>query len=256
MKLLLLLLVFIVASRTVLQNSFCSPAQNVIVPYQNNPNPLVSYFLTDICLTFENSTAFALSLSGYAVKQAAVYAAGTAICRGTYLWANPQLVVFAYPPILPFPASTCAEPSSAYPLCPWSCESFGGPYLPFFNNITAPSILTIAPDPNYPAQNWGGLYVEVPLICNDTTCGTADDLVPNLQANVSYTVRRLLSLRNSSCSTARGRALGAASGVDSFFRFCCDQHNATLCLSEWEICSRSKGCVKEGAATNKPPPLS
>ena len=97
--LLFALLLFLACSlvapaEAVLENSFCVSLANVTIP--NDPIPSVVYTLENLCLTFENSTSFALSTRGFAQFNNMWFATETAICRGTYAFGSPQYIEFSY----------------------------------------------------------------------------------------------------------------------------------------------------------------
>lgn len=190
MKLLLLLL-FVCSALAVLENSFCADAQNMLIP--NDPFANVNFYLAGhnaICLTFVNRTSFVLTVKGYATKESFNVSIGPAQCQGTYMWAAAQKVVFDFPALSPAPFCTEHIIEPDYQFCSWVCGAFAGNYIPFFDNIPAPSIITIEPDTSSPPVNWGALTYPVPLYCNDTTCGSATGLVPNLNpTSANFTVR-------------------------------------------------------------------
>lgn len=191
MRSLLALLLLIGAASSVLENSFCdSVLHNVNLP---GPNPGLgySYWLSSICLTFDTPTNFTLSLSG-TVKYTSLGYLVTAFCKGNYYWAAPDLVVMAYESEAP---SYCSQSVSSPGFCPWVCPQFGGSFVPYFDEIAAPTEMTL----NNPSSsvNWGSLPQSITLVCNTTSCGSAANLVPNLQQNASYMVRRYPSCKAS-----------------------------------------------------------
>jgi hypothetical protein len=180
------------AASAQLQNSFCASLTNP-VPLTPSAPSTTYYGLTSLCATFQNSTYALFSLSGYVKDPTYGYYATSAACGATYLFAPPDLIELSSP--------SCSQtPSSKPGFCSWECNALMGTYVPFFDNIAAPKILTINPLVTQEAAlQWAGLPYPLELVCNTTGCGSATGLVPNLQENVSYTVRRFRRSRDCAC---------------------------------------------------------
>lgn len=182
--LLILLALLVPRSAAVLQNSFCSqPLNGLPLPAPSNLSPYFSYSLSSLCLTWTTSSNYTISLAGL-VYQNNLPLAISAQCNGVYYWANPQDIIFALPSNAP---SYCTQ-TSGPGYCNWACEQFAGTYIPFFDSVSAPMQLVI--NPSTAGINWGSIVQPIPLFCNTSSCGSATGLVPNLQQNVTYTVRR------------------------------------------------------------------
>lgn len=192
MRVLLALLLLASFASATLSNSFCTAVANVTLP--NDPFPDATMLLSSVCVTYINSTNFALSLSGWSLYKDIQLSAATSVCQGFYGFAQPQLITFAYD------LSTrnyCSQPSSVtFGFCNWACAAFAGTYVPFFDNITTPMIMEITPGPaeGAPVYSWGNLDYNLKLACNNTSCGTASNVVPPapLPPNPVFNVRRFL----------------------------------------------------------------
>ena len=195
---LLLALLAAAPSSAVLTNKFCASLRNVTLP--GDPFLDAQMALSSLCLDFVDSDSFNIELEGFVHYKGVTYAALPATCNGTYAWADPQYITFAYD----LSYSFCAQSgASVFGFCNWGCIAFAGTYIPMFqSNLTAPTQLTITPLP--PSQstiyNWGGLPANMPLTCNTTDCGSALGLVPAFAegGNVTYTVCRLLRCEEAS----------------------------------------------------------
>jgi hypothetical protein len=192
LTLLLFLLLTAAASpcNAVLSGSFCSPAAiNALVPNPNNP-PLYSFLLSQLCLTFvPASNNFSLTLTGDVSYKAIQYAAQS-VCSGYYYFTPPaELELGLTPPATAY----CSQNITNLAFC-WACPQFSGTFKAFFDNVSAPVTMTVGAEATIanPAFAWGQLPNPVPLRCNNTGCGSASGVVPNLNqgGNDSYTVGR------------------------------------------------------------------
>lgn len=192
MRALLLLLLLLAASGyAVLSGSFCGALRDVAISSPSSP-PTVRFKLAQICLTFVNDSYHKLSLSGLITPPAGGDIPSSAICTGTYSFAAPQEINFAYD-MNTF--GFCSSTTSGYSYCNWGCGLFGGTFIPFFDQAAAPTRLSITPqDPlANPPVNWGNLPFSMALYCNTSSCGSAENLIPNVQSTPStlnVTVRR------------------------------------------------------------------
>jgi hypothetical protein len=158
-----------------LSNSFCTGLANVAIdgsPPQPNIN---GYTLTSLCLSFYNATSYGLEMHGNVIYKNTYLPASDTTCIGDYLFAQDQRVTFSANLALP----TCVAPTgAAFSFC-WACAKFVGTYVPFFDSIDAPTLLTIAPGDSQPQPYlWGGLPDSLLLVCNTTSCGSASDVIP------------------------------------------------------------------------------
>lgn len=191
---LLLLLLLLTSAYAVLDHSFCAELRDVGITSAGAPQDVL-FELSDICLTFVNSSNHVLTLSGYYSKAGGTQIPTTAWCSGTYSFAAPQEINFAYDLSDFF---FCTSTTSGYSFCNWACALFGGSFTPYFDQAAAPMRLTVSPfDPlANPPLNWGNLQFSFPMFCNNTSCGSAENLIPNVQSssgtNASFIVRRSL----------------------------------------------------------------
>lgn len=224
-------------SDAILTNSFCASFANITIPNVGAP-PTAVYLLSQLCLRFNNASQFSLLLTGYeSVSGGPTYISlGTTTCNGTYYWAAPETVGFTYVINGPTSSFCTSDSTSGRDFCPWGCQRFAGSYVPYWDDLVAPAKMGILPGPDLPQYNWGGLAYPIGLACNTSSCGTAVGLIPQLQANVNYTVRRQLSpSEERECAREKKTASAAAAGDDSYFGVCCG-----------DVCyhCRNSGCVE------------
>jgi hypothetical protein len=180
-----LLLIALPVARATLTNKFCTGLANINL--DQTGDPLALFSLNNLCLEFRTASTFGLELQGKVNYKGITYDAVPSTCVGTYLFAAPQTISFVYDLNTTF----CTPGNAVFGYCNWGCANFANTYVPFFDNIDAPLIMSITPGPDTPSVTWGGLPYDLKLVCNTTSCGSASNLVPPapLPANVSVTVR-------------------------------------------------------------------
>lgn len=184
-------LLLVALTSATLTNKFCTGLNQVTLPQSD---PLAIYSLTNLCLGFVSASTFTLELQGIVRYNQVPYPAVTSTCTGTYLLAAPQTISFVYD----LNSTFCTPGNSAFSFCTWGCARFANTYVPFFDDISAPLVMSITPGPDTPSTTWGGLPYDLKLVCNTTSCGSASNLVPPapLPANASVTVRpRSINIR-------------------------------------------------------------
>ena len=179
------LLALALPARATLTNKFCTGLANINL--DQTGDPLALFSLNNLCLEFRTASTFGLDLQGKVNYKGITYDAVPSTCVGTYLFAAPQTISFVYD----LNATFCTPGNAVFGYCNWGCAKFANTYVPLFDNIDAPLIMSITPGPDTPSVTWGGLPYDLKLVCNTTSCGSASNLVPPapLPANVSVTVR-------------------------------------------------------------------
>lgn len=179
------LLALALPTRATLTNKFCTGLANINL--DQTGDPLALFSLNNLCLEFRTASTFGLELQGKVNYKGITYDAVPSTCVGTYLFAAPQTISFVYD----LNATFCTPGNAVFGYCNWGCAKFANTYVPLFDNIDAPLIMSITPGPDTPSVTWGGLPYDLKLVCNTTSCGSASNLVPPapLPANVSVTVR-------------------------------------------------------------------